>query len=94
MKVTVTGNGASETIKVNVNQNNFKVTLIGVLKDGFDGNWTVEYSPDETDWISHEDMTALTKGKTGDLFFAIPFIRVKTAGSSSGSVDLHVIQGA
>lgn len=94
MQVTVQGNGVSDSMKLNVNQSNFKVTLIGILKDGFDGNYTVEYSPDEETWIAHEEMSALTLGTTGDLFFNIPWIRLNTAGSTKGSVTLHAIQGA
>lgn len=94
MVLEVVGSGVSGILRLNENQNNFKVTLVGVIEDGFDGTWTVQYSPDSEKWLNHEDMNALSGDKTGDLYFPIPFIRVKTEGATLGKVVVHVVQGA
>jgi hypothetical protein len=94
MELSVAGSGVSEAARVNENQSGFKVTLIGLAQNSFDGTWTVQYSPNGEDWLNHEDMTQISGNKTGDLFFAIRWIRLKTEGASTGDVMLHVIQGA
>lgn len=94
MVLTVAGSGVSDSQRINENQSGFKVTLIGIAQNGFDGTWTVQYSPDNINWLNHEDMTQLSGNKTGDLFFSIPWIRLKTETATTGDVELHVIQGA
>lgn len=93
MKVTLSAKGVSEPVKVNVHQNDFKVTLIGVSK-GFTGKWGVEYSPDGESWLPHEDMYNLAVDTTGNLFFNVPQIRLRVLEHSAGEMELHVIQGA
>lgn len=94
MEITVAGSGVSEPVRLNENQNNFKVTLVGVIEDDFDGTWTIEYSPDKVKWLNHEDLTDISGDKTGDVFFAIPWIRLSTKDATKGDVLVHVIQGA
>lgn len=94
MLLSITGTGTTEGKRLNENQAAFKVTLIGVPDRDFDGKWSVQYSPDNESWINHEDMTQLTGTKTGDLYFAIRYIRLLTEDATKGEVKLHVIQGA
>lgn len=94
MLLVNTGTKTGEASRLNENQADFKVTLIGVPSPDFNGKWSVQYSPDKGEWINHEEMTQLTGNKTGDLYFNIPWIRLVTEGASLGKVKLHVIQGA
>lgn len=94
MELTVAGSGVSDKLRLNENQNNFKVTLVGVTEGAFDGTWTVQYSPDGEKWLNHEDLNKVSGDKTGDVFFAVPWIRLKTEAATKGDVTVHVIQGA
>lgn len=93
MKVILDKVGHSEAIKLNEQQANFKVTLVGVAK-GFTGTWGIQYSPDNITWLDHEEMHALTKTSTGNLFFNIPYIRLEVKTRTAGSIELHTFQGA
>lgn len=94
MLVELTGNGDSKKVELNNNQSDFKVTLQVLVKDGFDGKATVQYSLNGEDWFPVEEMGNLTADKTGNLFFPVCYVRLVVVDMTTGKALLYVLQGA
>lgn len=89
MKLLLTGNGNSNPIPLVANADDFKVSIIGIAKGGFDGKWTVEYSPNGNDWLAHEQMTDLIDSEAGNIFFQVPSVRINVKDMTTGSLEVY-----
>lgn len=89
MKALITKNGNSDPIALADSTSEFKVSVVGIAKGGFDGKWTVEYSPNGNDWLAHEQMTDLTDSEAGNIFFQVPSIRIVTKDMTRGSLEIY-----
>lgn len=93
MEILIDKNGESDPIEMPQNSMIFKYCLIGIPADGFDGNWTIEYSPNGDDWIPHEDAIDLSGQKTTNIFYQIPLVRVKVSNMSAGILKFYIFGG-
>lgn len=90
MLIVIAGNATSDPVSTRFNDNNFKLSVTGLVKNSFDGKWSVEFSPDGIEWLPHEDLTDIATNKTGNVYFQMPYLRVVTKESTMGSVHVHM----
>lgn len=89
MELIIDTAGITDPIDLNHNANNFKVSFIAIA-DGFSGKWSLEFSPNGTDWISHEDLTDQTGGAVNNLYFQIPYVRINASGMTGGKLKAYL----
>lgn len=89
MLLVINKNGDTEPISLNPNVDNFKVSIIVVAKN-FTGKWTLQYSPNAIDWFDHEDLSLKTGSATNNLYFQVPYVRVKTTEVTSGEINVYL----
>lgn len=68
MEINITSNGNSNPISLKVDDANFKVSIVSVLSGGYDGKYTIQYSPDMINWIDHETAKDVSTNACNNLF--------------------------
>lgn len=90
MEVLIDSAKEGDSISLNHNADNFKVSVVVILSADFTGKWSLQFSPNGNDWINHEDLTDQTANAVNNLFFQVPYIRFNTAGMTAGSIKGYV----